>query len=127
MSLDNRSELLPKGAESRPSIRGQDNGKVNDILAKLEIENKIKEGAENLLQVFDTRKLKEGKEVLKQQVESQLDAANAKIQLLQLQLNEFGLSSEFESHFSTLIVANSFLRIISRCLTGRKGKRFQQR
>jgi hypothetical protein len=109
MSLDNRSEVLPKGAESRPSIRGHDNGKVNDILAKLEIENKIKEGAENLLQVFDTRKLKEGKEVLKQQVESQLDAANAKIQLLQLQLNEFGLSSEFETNFPTLILANSFL------------------
>lgn len=28
-----------------------DSGTVNDILAKLEIENKIKEGAENLLQV----------------------------------------------------------------------------
>lgn len=28
-----------------------DSGTVNDILAKLDIENKIKEGAENLLQV----------------------------------------------------------------------------
>uniref|UniRef100_A0A060T596 ARAD1C10274p n=1 Tax=Blastobotrys adeninivorans TaxID=409370 RepID=A0A060T596_BLAAD len=69
-----------------------DSGTVNDILAKLEIENKIKEGAENLLQVFDTRKLKDGKEVYKQQVESQLDAANAKIQLLQLQLQEHGFT-----------------------------------
>jgi len=43
--------------------------------------------------VFDTRKIKGGgKEQLKKQVESQLDAANDKIQLLQLQLGEFGLT-----------------------------------
>lgn len=79
-------------AHNTAGLNVGDNIKVNDILQKLEIENKIKEGAENLLQVFDTRKLKEGKEAYKQQVESQLDAANAKIQLLQLQLHEYGLS-----------------------------------
>jgi rapamycin-insensitive companion of mTOR len=75
-------------------INGVDKaGRISDILAKLEIESKIKEGAENLLQVFDTRKLKQGKEEYKQQIESQLDAANAKIQLLRSQLSELGHSS----------------------------------
>lgn len=62
MSFDIRSDISKKPSEPRPiaGLRSgggngtgsyYDDGKVNDILAKLEIENKIKEGAENLLQV----------------------------------------------------------------------------
>lgn len=89
------SKGIPRRMSDTLIRNGQDANRVNDILAKLEVEHKIKEGAENLLQVFDTRKLKDGKEAYKQQVESQLDAANAKIQLLQLQLHEYGLTSKF--------------------------------
>lgn len=84
---------LPKQSAD-PLPDGTDKtGRINDILTKLEIESKIKEGAENLLQVFDTRKPKQGKDEYKQQIESQLDAANAKIQLLKSQLTELGHSS----------------------------------
>jgi phosphatidate phosphatase PAH1 len=44
--------------------------------------------------VLETGKLKEGKELLKKQVESQIDAANSRIQVLQSQLIDLGYSSK---------------------------------
>lgn len=50
-----------------------------DILnGRLEVENRIRDGAENLLQVFETEH-PEGKDGLRRQVESELSAAKIKI------------------------------------------------
>lgn len=46
-------------SETNDSNSSFEDVRVGDILSKIEIETKIKEGAENLLQVFDTRKQKE--------------------------------------------------------------------
>lgn len=91
---------LPKQTLDLVTTGADRSGRINDILGKLEIEGKIKEGAENLLQVFDTRKLKDGKEEYKQQIEQQLDAANAKIQLLRSQLSDLGHSNSSFENFS---------------------------
>lgn len=85
---------LPRQSHETTGSTASNEGRANDILAKLEIENKIKEGAENLLQVFEAKKKKEGNELVRKQVEGQLDAANAKIQLLTQQLAEIGITDQ---------------------------------
>lgn len=64
---------------------------LEELISKLDIESKIKDGAENLLQVFDIN-LKSGKEELKKQVESELHAANAKIAALSRQIEQLQTS-----------------------------------
>ncbi|ODQ64875.1 hypothetical protein NADFUDRAFT_8425, partial [Nadsonia fulvescens var. elongata DSM 6958] len=67
-----------------------------DILAKIEIENKIKEGATTLLQVLDSKKINgqepDPNQVIKQ-VESELQASKAKIALLHSQLEQNAVSN----------------------------------
>lgn len=62
--------------------------KIFDLIAELQIENQIKMGAENLLQVYDREK----KEERKQQATSELDAANHKISRLREQLERLGVT-----------------------------------
>lgn len=80
--------------------------RVEDLLVQLKVENQIKRGAENMLQVFDDQKgqhqlqgkdqaqLQKQVESRQQQVESQLDAANAKIMFLKNQLQDLGVASK---------------------------------
>lgn len=64
---------------------------ISDLEEKLVIEQKIKEGAENLLEMFETNMLKmKDKEHLRKKAEMELDSANSKIQLLQVQLDRHG-------------------------------------
>ncbi|ANB11878.1 Tsc11p [Sugiyamaella lignohabitans] len=92
---DSRNEIIGLPHHRSGDDQRNNGSRIDDILAKLEIEEKIKEGAENLLEVFDKRKIKGGdKEEIKKQVESQLDAANAKIQLLQQQLGDLGVGGQ---------------------------------
>jgi hypothetical protein len=75
--------------------------KLEDLLAQLKVENQIKRGAENMLQVLDEQKGQSNKDQLQkdllarqQLVETQLDAVNAKIALLKDQLHDLGVSSK---------------------------------
>ena len=84
--------------------------RVEDLLAQLKVENQIKRGAENMLQVFDEQKGQSGKDQLQkqvesrqQQVESQLDAANAKILLLKSQLQDLGVASKWTTSYYNVI------------------------
>lgn len=90
--------------------------RVEDLLAQLKVENQIKRGAENMLQVLDEQKGQPGKDQLQkqvearqQQVESQLDAANAKILLLKSQLQDLGVARTFFFAFAILCCFNNFL------------------
>lgn len=91
-----------KSSESTRSTSFTTN-RVEDLLAQFKVENQIKRGAENMLQVLEQQKgqhskdpvQKEVVEARKNHVESQLDAANAKILLLKGQLLDFGVSSKF--------------------------------
>lgn len=68
---------------------GSDGDSVEKLILRLDIESKIKEGAENMLQVLESKKLKDPKEIsMRKQVESELDAANSKIVLLQNQVSD---------------------------------------
>ena len=62
---------------------------ARELQNKIDIENKIKDGAENLLQVFDLRftpSSASAKNDLRKQIESELDTANAKIAALHNEL-----------------------------------------
>jgi len=71
---------------------------LDELNARLAIEYKIRDGAENLLQVFanDSTRLSEApsslgpesKAALRRQVEDELDTANRKIEALQARINE---------------------------------------
>lgn len=103
--------------------------RAEDLLAQLKVENQIKRGAENMLQVFDEQKagntqggkaeqvqLQKMVEMRQQQVESQLDAANAKIILLKAQLQELGVArSSLDSDRTSYVteqLSNSILASI---------------
>lgn len=67
---------------------------LKDLEEKLAIEYKIKDGAENLIEMFDTNMLKmKDKDHLRRKAELELDAASSKIQLLQSQLDQSGTRS----------------------------------
>lgn len=94
-----------KSSESTRSGSGTTN-RLEDLLAQLKVENQIKRGAENMLQVLDKQRGQTGKDQVQkevesrqQQVESQLDAANAKIMQLKNQLQDLGVSSMYSIHF----------------------------
>lgn len=89
-----------RSSESTRSGPGSSN-KLEDLLAQLKVENQIKRGAENMLQVLDEQKGQSSKDQLQkdllarqQLVETQLDAVNAKIALLKDQLHDLGVSSK---------------------------------
>lgn len=91
------SRVPRKSSESTRSVSGTTN-RAEDLLAQLKVENQIKRGAENMLQVLDEQSGKDQvhKEVdaRRQVVELQLDTVNDKIMMLKLQLQELGVSSE---------------------------------
>ncbi|KAG4305949.1 hypothetical protein PORY_000859 [Pneumocystis oryctolagi] len=70
--------------------------KLNELMNQLDIENKIKEGAENLLQVFDVKTVDQQGEnhaALRRKIELELDAVNVKIAQIKMQVNEIRSSS----------------------------------
>lgn len=94
--------LLGSERRSSESTRSgpSSTSRLQDLLVQLKVENQIRRGAENMLQVLDEQKRQPAKlqfqkelETRQQLVESQLDAANAKIALLKDQLQDFGVSS----------------------------------
>ncbi|SPO40478.1 related to protein ste16 [Pseudozyma flocculosa] len=64
-----------------------------ELRHKIDVENKIKEGAENLLHVFDLRLASSTKHDLRKQIESELDTANAKIAVLHSELQRLRTTS----------------------------------
>lgn len=104
-------------SESSRSGGQSTNTRIEDLLAQLKVENQIKRGAENMLQVFDEQKagstqggkaeqvqLQKLVESRQQQVESQLDATNAKIHMLRSQLQELGVARSSLDSDSTSFV-----------------------
>lgn len=66
-----------------------------DALGRLEIENRLKEGAENLLQVLDTRtreRPKEAREARRLQVMAELNQTNARIAALKSKIEELAIT-----------------------------------
>ena len=64
---------------------------LEEALARLEIEGRLKEGAENLLQVLDTRtreRAREGREVRRLQVVEELNQTNTRINALKARIDE---------------------------------------
>lgn len=64
---------------------------MEDAIGRLEIENRLKEGAENLLQVLDTRtreRPKEAREIRRLQVMEELNQTNARITSLRARIEE---------------------------------------
>ncbi|KAJ1021886.1 hypothetical protein NDA16_003648 [Ustilago loliicola] len=62
---------------------------VQRLQDKIDIEAKIKDGAENLLSVFDLKLASTAKQDLRKQIESELDSANNKIAALTSQLERW--------------------------------------
>lgn len=62
---------------------------VQRLQNQVDIENKIKEGAENLLSVFDLKLASTAKLDLRRQIEAELDSANAKIAALTNELDRW--------------------------------------
>lgn len=76
--------------QGRSSIEQQELS-MDDALNRLEIENRLKEGAENLLQVLDTRtreKPKEARETRRIQVMEELNQTNARIASLKARIGD---------------------------------------
>lgn len=93
------SERVSSESSRSGPINTSTTSRIEDLLAQLKVEFRIKSGAENLLQVYDEQKgqpQQAGKDQLQMQrlqmVESQLDAANAKIQMLKSQLQDLGVA-----------------------------------
>lgn len=66
----------------------------------MDIENKIKEGAENLLQVFDqtTEDREDGNHIaLRKKIELELDAVNSKIAVLKAKVNSIKSKTQIDS------------------------------
>ncbi|KAN0062384.1 hypothetical protein ACQY0O_005266 [Thecaphora frezii] len=64
-----------------------------ELKNKIDIETKIKDGAENLLHVFDLRLASSAKHDLRKQIESELHTANAKIAALHQELQRLRATS----------------------------------
>jgi Hr1 repeat len=65
------------------------------LQARLQIERKIKDGAENLLSVFETGGASEGnKEDLRKQVENELEGANSRIASLETRIAELSVAGD---------------------------------
>ncbi|SPO31737.1 related to protein ste16 [Ustilago trichophora] len=62
---------------------------VQRLQNKIDIETKIKDGAENLLSVFDLKLASTAKHDLRKQIESELDSANTKIAALSNELQRW--------------------------------------
>ena len=62
---------------------------VQRLQNKIDIETKIKDGAENLLSVFDLKLASTAKQDLRKQIESELDSANSKIASLTSELERW--------------------------------------
>ncbi|PWY98657.1 hypothetical protein BCV70DRAFT_178261, partial [Testicularia cyperi] len=62
---------------------------VQRLQNRIDIETKIKDGAENLLSLFDTRPGSSSKQELRKQIELELDAANTKISALVGELQRY--------------------------------------
>ncbi len=62
---------------------------VQRLQNKIDIETKIKDGAENLLSVFDLKLASSAKQDLRKQIESELDSANTKIAALTTELEHW--------------------------------------
>ncbi|KAG5518348.1 hypothetical protein PMAC_003145 [Pneumocystis sp. 'macacae'] len=79
--------------------------KLNELTNQLDIENKIKEGAENLLQVFDTKTAdQEGENhaILRRKIELELDASNMKIARIKMQINEIKSDNSYAKNTSNI-------------------------
>ncbi|SNX87974.1 related to protein ste16 [Melanopsichium pennsylvanicum] len=62
---------------------------VQRLQNKIDIETKIKDGAENLLSVFDLKLASSAKQDLRKQIESELHSANSKIAALATELEQW--------------------------------------
>lgn len=62
---------------------------VQRLQNQIDVENKIKDGAENLLSVFDLKLASDAKQDLRKQIESELDSANSKIATLTTELEHW--------------------------------------
>lgn len=85
---------------------------IEELVGQLKVENQIKRGAENMLQVLDEQKqllVKEHDlkhiERRQRQVESQLDASSTKISILKEQLEDLGLSSKYQMFTDSLFTS----------------------
>lgn len=73
---------------------------LDELINQLDIENKIKEGAENLLQVFDqtTEDREDGNHIaLRKKIELELDAVNSKIAVLKAKVNSIKSKTQIDS------------------------------
>ncbi|KAG5438731.1 hypothetical protein PCANB_002451 [Pneumocystis canis] len=89
------SSSLPRHNELGTEEEAEKMHKLNELMNQLNIENKIKEGAENLLEVFDVKTTHEGEnnDTLRRQIELELDAVNTKIAQIKTKVNKIKSSS----------------------------------
>ncbi|KTW28896.1 hypothetical protein T552_01525 [Pneumocystis carinii B80] len=84
---------------------------LDELINQLDIENKIKEGAENLLQVFDQRtedREDENHIALRKKIELELDTANLKIEELKAKVNIIKSKTQTDSIKSNTKTINTF-------------------
>lgn len=71
-----------------PSSSPSATADLNELLTKLNVEQKIANGAEHLLQLFDREPDQNHKDALKRQVEEELSAASKSIREIQVAIAE---------------------------------------
>lgn len=87
----------PRNAETTDSVAPNSTVSVDDLLNQLDVETKIADGAQHLLQLFENDPQHNSSQTLKNQVENELTAANDNIEKLERLIQSVSIEQGLDS------------------------------